>query len=442
MQFGFKSHHNTTQSIFLRYKLYRNTIYILIYQYLLYYNTIKVVSILKEIIVRSEYLDKLIAFKDTDLIKIITGIRRCGKSTLMELYQEYLLKHGIDKSQILQLNFEDFSNYKLLNPHSLHEYVLKNIRSDKMNYIFFDEIQNVTDFPAVINSLNLRDNIDLYVTGSNAYMLSSELATYISGRYIEIKMLPLSFKEFISVKNSKYLPELYRDYLESSSFPGALAITDKEDINTYLEGIYNTIVIKDIMKRNNIADPMMLESVVRFVFDNIGNELSTKKIVDTMTSNGRKINIRTVEKYLSALTESFIIYEAKRFNIKGRQHLKTNEKYYAVDIALRGMLLGKSSVDIGHILENVVYLELIRRGYKVFVGKVDDLEVDFVAINNDETVYYQVAATVRDESTLNRELASLMKIKDHYQKFILTLDDDPPADYNGIHRINVLEWLA
>lgn len=395
---------------------------------------------MKNIIKRNQYLDKLIAFRDTDLIKIITGIRRCGKSTLMEIYQKYLLEHGIQESQILKINFEDFAYRKLLNPENLHQYIVEHLHPVK-TYVFLDEIQNVDDWPAVINSLNLKPNIDLYITGSNAHMLSSELATYISGRYIEIKMLPLSFNEFCSVYESKNLQQLYRAYLERSSFPGALVLQNNNDINIYLDGIYNSVVVKDIMTRKNINDAMMLESVVRFVFDNIGSELSSKKIADTMTSNGRKVDVRTIEKYIGALIESFIIYEAKRYNIKGRQLLKTNSKYYAVDIALRSMLLGSSTVDIGHVLENIVYLELLRRGYKVYVGKIDDLEVDFIAVNDSEKIYYQVAATVRDENTLKRELASLDKIKDHYPKVLLTLDEDPDSNYKGIKKINVLNWL-
>ena len=352
---------------------------------------------------RNEYLNKLISFKDTDIIKIITGIRRCGKSTLMEIFQQYLLKNGISEKQIIKINFEDFTYRKLLEPELLHEYIMQNIKPGIMNYI--------------------------------------ELATMISGRYVEIRMLPLSFKEFVSVQQDKNnLPVLYRRYIEYGSFPGVL-VFDRKQINDYLEGIYNTVVIKDIMVRKNISDPLMLESVVRFVFDNIGNELSSKKIADTMTSEGRKIDVRTVEKYLSALTEAFIVYKAGRYNIKGRQHLRNNEKYYAVDMALRTMLLGERSFDAGHILENIVYLELLRRGYTVFVGKIDMLEVDFVAVKSSEIIYYQVAATVRDDNTLKRELASLMKINDHYPKFILTLDEDPDADYNGIRRINVLDWL-
>lgn len=256
-------------------------------------------------------------------------------------------------------------------------------------------------------------------------------------------MLPLSFKEFVTgTGNSDNLSQKYREYLETSSFPYAINLQNQpKEIKSYLEGLYSTIVVKDISNRRKISDTMMLESVVRFVFDNIGNPLSTKKIADTMTSAGRKIDVKTVDKYLSALMESFIVYQATRYNIKGKQHLKTLEKYYAVDIGLRYLLLGSRSTDVGHILENIIYLELIRRGCEVYVGKVDELEVDFVAVEHNKTIYYQVAATVREESTLQRELAPLQKINDHYQKFILTLDEDPEADYDDIRRINALEWL-
>ena len=274
-------------------------------------------------------------------------------------------------------------------------------------------------------------------------MLSSEIATLISGRYVEIKMLPLSFKEYVqSTGDENNLAKKYRDYIEFSSFPYILELGNKhKEIDIYLEGLLNTIILKDIVQRNKIADILMLKSVLRFLFDNIGNQLSTKKIADTLTSNGRKIDSKTVEKYINSLLESYVIYQANRYNIKGKEYLKTLEKYYVVDIGLRYALLGKRSTDVGHILENVVYLELIRRGFDVYVGKVNDLEVDFVAMDGEKIIYYQVAATVRDESTLKRELSSLEKIHDHYQKIILTLDEDPNADYDGIRRINALEWL-
>ena len=392
---------------------------------------------------RKEYLDKIIALKDKQIIKVVTGVRRCGKSTLMELFQEYLRNNGVYDEQIVAVNLEDYDYEELCEPKNLHTYIKERLVKGKMTYVFIDEVQRCKEFPKVVDSLYIKDNVDLYLTGSNAELLSSEIATLISGRYIEISMLPLSFKEFVEgTGTSDNLPQKYREYLEISSFPYAINLKEQpKEIKSYLEGLYNTIVVKDISSRRKISDTMMLESVVRFVFDNIGSPLSTKKIADTMTSAGRKIDVKTVEKYLSALMESFIVYQATRYNIKGKQHLKTLEKYYTVDIGLRYMLLGSRSTDVGHILENIIYLELIRRGYEVYVGKVDEREVDFVAVEHNRTIYYQVAATVRDESTLQRELAPLQKINDHYQKFILTLDEDPEADYDGIRRINALEWL-
>lgn len=395
------------------------------------------------IINRQEYLDKLIALKDKRLIKVITGIRRCGKSTLMEIFQNYLKSNGVSKDNIISINFEDYDNYYLREPAKLYSYIKEKLSNDEINYIFLDEIQHVDDFPRVVDSLYIKKNVDVYITGSNAYMLSSEIATLLSGRYVEIKMLPLSFKEYVeSTGDTKELSRKYVDYIENSSFPYTLELRDTpKELYNYLEGIYNSIVVKDIANRKKITDTMMLESITRFLFDNIGNPMSTKKIADTMTSKGRKIDVKTVEKYVSALTESFVMYQAKRYNVKGKQYLKTLEKYYAVDIGLRYMLLGTRSTDIGHILENVVYLELLRRDYDVYVGKIDDLEVDFVAMDKKQIAYFQVAATVRDESTLQRELLPLQKISDNYPKVILTLDDDPDADYEGIRRINVLDWL-
>lgn len=392
---------------------------------------------------RKEYLEKLIAFRDKQVIKIITGVRRCGKSTLMELFQDYLKSQGVLEEQIVAVNLEDYDFYELRNPKKLHTYIKERLVQGKMTYIFLDEIQHCEEFPEVVDSLHIKKDVDIYLTGSNAKMLSSEIATLISGRYVEISMLPLSFKEYVlSTGSTSELARKYTAYVETSSFPYALQLAGQpKELRDYLDGIYNTIVVKDIAQRNKIPDPMMLESVLRFIFDNIGNQLSTKKIADTMTSNGRKIDVKTVEKYLKALMESYIVYQAKRYNVKGKQHLKTLEKYYTVDIGLRYLLLGTSSSDVGHILENIVFLELLRRGNEVFIGKIDDLEVDFVAMDGKQTTYYQVAASVRDEKTLARELASLEKISDHYPKIVMTLDEDPQADYNGIRRINALDWL-
>ena len=391
---------------------------------------------------RQVYLNKLISYKDKSLIKVITGIRRCGKSTIMEIYRDWLKDSGVLPEQIVYLNFEDYDYYELRDPKKLYDYVRQKIQQDKMTYLFFDEIQQVKDFPDVINSLNLKPTVDIYITGSNAYMLSSEIATLLSGRYVEIAMLPLSFREYVAgTDGGQNLQQAYSDYIGRSSFPYALALDSSAQIVDYLNSVYNTIVVKDIMARKKLSDVMMLESVIRFVADNIGNILSTKRIADIMTADGRKIDQKTVERYLSALCETFFVYEVKRFNIKGRQLLKTLGKYYLDDTGLRRMLLGSRSFDAGRILENVVYLELLHRQKKVYIGKQDDLEVDFVAIDESNIAYYQVAATVRDEMTLKRELASLQRISDQYPKYILTLDDDPSADYDGIKRINALKWL-
>ena len=394
-------------------------------------------------IIREEYLNKLKALKDKHIIKIVTGIRRCGKSTLLLQFQDWLLEQGIDQSQIIFINFEDLEYEDLNDYRSLHQYIKENLKKNTKTYIFLDEIQNVDKFPKVLDSLQLNPDIDLYVTGSNAYMLSSEIATLISGRYIQIEMLPLSFKEYC-LANGGYEDRArkYTDYLLSSSFPYALALDSEPNIiRDYLESIYNTIVIKDIMNRKQVTDSMMLQSVLKFIFDNIGNPFSTKKIADTMTSDGRKIDSKTIEKYLAALKESYVIYQAKRFDIKGKQYLKTLDKYYVVDIGLRYMLLGKQAMDAGHILENIIYLELLRRSYDVYVGKVDSFEVDFVAQNQDGNHYYQVALTVREEATLNRELRPLRMLQDDYPKVVLTLDDDPPRDIDGIKILNARDWL-
>lgn len=395
-------------------------------------------------IMREEYFQRLVGYKDKKIIKVITGVRRCGKSTLLKMYKNYLLEHSVDVEQIIDINFEDFDYEDLLDAKALYAYIKERIVPDKMTYLILDEIQNVKGFQKVVDSLFLKDNIDIYITGSNSYMLSGELATLLSGRYIKIEMLPFSFCEFVKANQMQdNLERAYQQYIESGSFPYISHLEkEKNQIYDYLKSIYDTIILKDVIGRKKITDVMMLESVIRFLADNIGNSLSTKKISDTMTSNGRSINVRTVESYLSAFMDSYIIYQAKRFDVKGKQYLKTLEKYYMVDIGLRNAMLGsKSNADVGHILENVVYLELIRRGYEVYIGKVDNVEVDFVARYEKGVKYIQVSASVRDENTLERELRPLQKITDHYPKCIMTLDIDPEADYEGIRRINALDYL-
>ena len=392
---------------------------------------------------RDEVLDRLKSFKDEPIIKVVTGMRRCGKSTLLEMYRNALIAEGVGEDQIVSINFEDMEYDELNNAKKLHDYVLSRLIKSKKNYLFLDEIQKVEDFQKAIDSLHLRKNVDLYITGSNAGLLSGELATLLSGRYIEIAMQPLSFKEYISfVGDRSNLSRKYADYLQFSSFPYAVQLKkDARRVRDYLDGIYNTVILKDVIARKRITDAMMLESVIRFLFDNIGNLLSTNRIANTMTSSGRKISTHTVESYISALMDCFLLYQAKRFDVKGKQYLKTNDKYYVCDIGLRYYLLGNKGGDTGHILENVIYLELVRRGYDVYVGKVGNGEVDFVAQKQNIVEYYQVAASVRDQNTLGRELAPLDAIADHHPKFLLTLDEDVAAHHNGIRQINALDFL-
>ncbi len=391
---------------------------------------------------RREYLEDLMHFKEKRVIKVVAGIRRCGKSTLFELYQKELKKSGIAKEQITAINLEESEFRNLKDPEQLFDFVDEKLVPDAMNYVFLDEVQQIPDFQRAVDWLYVKKNVDLYITGSNAFLLSGELATLLSGRYVEIKMLPLSFKEYVSAfpENSN-TSMLYSSYLLNSSFPGTLEFTRKKDIRTYLEGIYNTILMKDIVTRKKISDPAMLENVIEFIFDNIGNLCSTTKIANAMTSAGKKISVPTVESYLSALADSFIVYKAQRYDVKGKQYLSTGAKYYVADIGLRYYLLGTKQTDMGHILENIVYLELLRRGYEVYVGKVGDAEVDFVAINEEGEEYYQVSQTVMDENTLKRELAPLESIHDHNPKYLLTMDFMPLTSYNGIKQMNVLEWL-
>lgn len=392
---------------------------------------------------RTEYLEELKRWKDKDLIKVITGIRRCGKSTLFELFIKYLKSSGIKDKQIININLEDadydFENYK-----QLYEYVNKKIDSKNKYYVFLDEVQNVSEFQKAVDSLYIKKNVDVYITGSNAYLLSGELATLLSGRYIEIKMLPLSFKEYASAFDDNNYQKIFLEYMRNGGMPGNISIlkSNPNDLDKYLDGIFSTIVYKDIMARNSISDKLLLESVLKFVMDSVGSPISIKKISDTLTSMGMSTSNHTVENYITAFLESFLLYKAERFDIKGKKLLARDYKYYAVDTGLRNYLLGKKAgSDMGHILENIVYLELQRRGYKVYSGKVDELEVDFVAENREGLKYYQVSLSVRDEKVLDRELKSLQKTGDHYPKYLLTLDMDLEADYDGITKINVIDWL-
>jgi predicted AAA+ superfamily ATPase len=398
---------------------------------------------------RPEYLDFLMRSKDRQIIKVVSGIRRCGKSTLFEIYREWLLDNGVLPEQIISINFEEIDFEHLTDYRLLYDYVRPLMLPDKKNYIFLDEIQHVEQYEKAVDSLFIKKNVDLYITGSNAYFMSGELATLLTGRYVELKMLPLSFAEYCeglelyATGKTMTKMEKYASYLSESSMPYVLQLQGREkDIREYLEGLYNSILLKDIVRRLKVSDVAMLESVAKFVFDNIGNLTSTSKIANIMTSGGRKIDQKTVEKYLKGLTDSLIAYKANRYNIKGKQHLATLEKYYVADIGFRQFLLGSGKTDQGHILENMVYLELLRRGNEVYVGHLPDGEVDFVTQNADGVTYYQVAATVLDENTKHRELASLEKINDHHPKILLTLDDvGAGTNHNGIRQLNALDWM-
>ncbi len=390
---------------------------------------------------RNDYLNLLIRFKDKELIKVITGISRCGKSTLLDLYKNYLINNGIEKEQIISINLEDLK-YNFIDSYmSLYNYINDNLNPNKKNYVFIDEVQKVEEFQRAVDSLYLNKNIDLYITGSNANLLSSELATLLSGRYIEIKMLPLSFKEYKLAYKDISDDELYQKYISYGSLPYTISLNTEDDISLYISGIYNDIIIKDVMTRKNIQNETMLKNVANFIMDNIGNITSTNNIANVMKSNGRDINVRTVEKYLEGFIESFFIYKITGYDIKGKQQLDSNAKYYVSDLGLRYFILGRKIGDFGHILENVIYLELLRRGYEVYIGKSNNYEVDFVAINNKGKIYIQVAETLKGNDTLERELRSLKKINDNYEKIILTLDKIPLGNDEGIIIQNALDWL-
>ncbi len=401
-----------------------------------------------KMIPRPVYLAWLLRHKDQQLLKVVSGVRRCGKSALFSIYREHLLQSGVEERQIVFLNFEDLDNEALTDYRSLNEYIKARLIPDRINYIFLDEIQMVDQFEKVVNSLSLKENIDIYLTGSNAYFMSGELATLLSGRYVELKMLPLSFAEFSSYSRETVpkpsVKEQFNQYMELGSFPFVLRYGyGQQESREYLRDVYNTVLLKEVVARLRVSDVNMLENVTKFLLHNIGSLVSPAKISRTLKSQGKGIDQKTVDKYLRGLTDSLMVYEAIRFNVKGKQFLAQQHKYYAVDIALRNMLVRSKDSDIGHLLENIVYLELLRRGNDVYVGQLNDgTEIDFVASSPDGQSYYQVSATVLAEETLRRELAPLQKITDNYPKYLLTLDEIfGNADYDGIKKRNVLEWL-
>lgn len=394
---------------------------------------------------RDNYLKRMIDAKDTELIKVITGVRRSGKSTLLQMFKDYLLENGIKEENIIHINFEsamydDIKDYK-----DLYKHVKEKIKKEKV-YLLLDEVQNVKHWEKAINSFNVDYNIDIYITGSNAYLLSSELSTLLSGRYIEIKMYPLSFKEYLIFNNydNNNLDDKFNEYLKYGGLPAVTLIKNNNDlVLSYLNDIYNTIVKKDIIDRNKIKDTALLENIIKYLANNIGSPISSTKISDYLNSNKivENSNHQTIDNYLNMLEKSFIMYKADRTDIKSKSLLKTLGKYYISDTGIRNIILGFRNIDEGHLLENVVYLELLRRGYRVNIGKSNDYEVDFVAENPNIVKYYQVTQTLATEEIKERELRSLESINDNYEKIILTMDKSINNDYNGIKVINIIDWL-
>ncbi|MDY3107932.1 MAG: ATP-binding protein [Succinivibrio sp.] len=428
---------------------------------------------------RPNYLNKLIGFKDTEPVKVITGIRRCGKSSLLKLMIEHLKQNGVLSSQILYVNFESFE-FVEFNSTKLYNYVKERIVANKRMYLFFDEVQRVKNWENAINAFRVDFNCDIYITGSNAYLLSSEYATYLSGRCVEIKMLPLSFVEFIDFNDltlktevgalgdkrtyaedssgSKYpLKEVFNSYLKFGGMPGITELgLDQEKSLMLLDSVFSTIIVRDILDLANlrekgpINDSVLLKKIVMFLSDNIGNNVSLSSIGNTLSNEGLlegvktkgKVSVHKLQYYVNSLLESFFFYEIKRFDIKGKEYLKTLGKYYIVDLGFRNLLLGYRNRDTGHVLENIVYLELLRRGYDVAIGKIDNLEIDFIAQKADEKLYIQVTDDMSISSVTQRELAPLKKVKDNYPKFVLALNLGLETNYDGIKILNVIDWLV
>ena len=392
---------------------------------------------------RDTYIQRLALYKDCNVIKVLTGVRRSGKSVILRLYQDYLLKNGVDASHIISVNFEELENAHLLDIHALNAYISGKTKGKAKHYVFLDEVQNVPSFEKVTDSLFVKNNIDLYLTGSNAKFLSSDLATLLSGRYIQIRVLPLSFSEYSSVFSTLDHTTLYQNYIAYGSFPYAVELfkMNPSAVREYVRSILDTVIYKDVISRHGIRPEGILMDVLSFLMDNIGNPVSAKKIADSLTSAGRPVSSVTVDKYLDALTASFVLYPAKRFDLKGKRILQTNPKYYLVDMGLRSLLTGKPMTDYGRILENLVFLELKRRHEDVWVGKSNGGEIDFVVKSESgELAYYQVALSIRDEQTKRRELSALEAVGDNYPKFLLTLDFET-NDHNGIRQLNAIDWL-
>lgn len=393
-------------------------------------------------IARPQYIEQLRRWKDRDIIKVVTGMRRCGKSTLLRMFADELVAGGVPRERIITLNLEQLECEHLRDYRALHEEVLSRVSGPDMHYVFIDEVQNAPEFQRAIDSLYTRDNIDLYITGSNAFLLQGTLATLLSGRYVEVNVLPLSFSEYASAFDGRETPQrLYSRYIADGGMPATVSFAgDRIAHRDYLEGIINTVLLKDVAQRLNVSNTLGLGALADFMFDNIGNLTSVKRIADVLSANGVKVSGNTVGEYLSGLVASYIFYPAKRFDVRGGRLLKQQEKYYAVDMGMRRAVLSGQVRDRGRILENLVYLELRRRYGEAFVGKVGDLEIDFVVQGDRGPEYYQVAESVMEES-LQRELESLRVVRDNNAKFLLTLDDCDPVSHAGITQMNVLDWF-
>ena len=415
------------------------------------YSIIRIRKEAARMVIRKEYLSRLLAWKNEQVIKVVTGIRRCGKSTLLKQFQEHLLEEGVSQEQIISINFEDLDYEDLLDYKALYAYIKERLCPDKMTYIFLDEIQKVDSFQKAVDSLFIKENTDIYITGSNAYLLSGDLATLLTGRYVEISMLPLSFAEYLECSGETGEQAL-ASYLRFGGFPYLTQMENTADkVDTYLEGIYNTVVVKDIEDRQlrknpdpnkrKITDITLLKTIARYLASVVGSPVSVKSVSDYLVSSGRKVSPNTVDDYMEALQESFIFYPVERFDINGKQLLKVNRKWYIVDLGLRNHILPKKRYDLGFSLENIVFFELLRRGFKVNVGKNGDAEVDFVAQKQGVLHYYQVTADMTNEDTFDREIRPLQSIKDNYEKIILTMDHMTPGDYEGIKVVPLLDWL-
>lgn len=401
---------------------------------------------------RKGYLDLLKKWKDDEVIKVVTGIRRCGKSTLLKMYMEFLKSQGISDDRIIFINFEELEYEHISDYKILYNYIKERLHPTEMTYIFLDEIQLVEDFQKAVDSLQVKENTDIYISGSNAYLLSGELATLLSGRYVEINMLPLSFAEFCELKSGEDKDSLFAEYMKNGGLPYISKLdNDDEKINMYLEGIYNTIIVKDIEERQKrkesdpnkrkVNDIALLKNISRFLASSVGSPISVKSITDYVTSTGRKVSQNTIDDYVEALVEPYIFYPVERYDVPGKQLLKKNQKMYIVDLGIRRYLLARQRYDLGFSLENIIFLELLRRGYKVNIGKIGTTEVDFVARKDDRIYYFQVTASIVEETTFEREISPLKNIHDNYPKTIITLDRFTLGDYDGIEVVNAIDWL-